>query len=215
MASRLMIIIMSALLLCHSGSTYAQTWGEWFSQKKTQKKYLIQQIAALQVYIGYVRKGYDIAKKGLNTIGDFSRGELNLFENYFSDLKGASPAIKEYSRVADIISLQVKIVQRFRKDMSLLKGGSSAQELLYLEGVYERLLKDAANILHALHSLITETNLELTDDQRMQRIDQLYKEMQAQYDFTRSFGESAIMLQQQREREARNIGTITNWQNFE
>ena len=35
----------------------AQTTAEWFNQKATQKKYLIQQIAALQVYIGYLQKG--------------------------------------------------------------------------------------------------------------------------------------------------------------
>ena len=46
-----------------STGTRAQTFAEWFRQSATQKKYLLQQIAALQVYIGYVQKGYSIAKE--------------------------------------------------------------------------------------------------------------------------------------------------------
>ena len=56
------LIILFAVV---STSVKAQTFAEWFQQGATQKKYLLQQIAALQVYIGYVQKGYSIAKKGL------------------------------------------------------------------------------------------------------------------------------------------------------
>ena len=52
----------------------AQTFAEWFQQKKTQKKYLVKKIAALQVYIEFAEKGYKIAKEGLNTIGVFTSG---------------------------------------------------------------------------------------------------------------------------------------------
>ena len=55
------------MVLCAENLT-AQTWAEWFRQKATQKKYLLQQIAALHVYSGYLSKGYSIAKDGLNTI---------------------------------------------------------------------------------------------------------------------------------------------------
>ncbi len=56
---RLFPLVLFALL--HSSGTKAQTFDEWFRQSATQKKYLLQQIAGLQVYIGYVQKGYSIA----------------------------------------------------------------------------------------------------------------------------------------------------------
>lgn len=55
-----------------------QTFHEWFRQKKTQKKYLIQQIAALKVYLGYVQKGYSIAQKGLTTVSNIKKGNFDL-----------------------------------------------------------------------------------------------------------------------------------------
>jgi len=78
-------IIAIAMLLSITKSMSAQTFAEWFRQKSTQKKYLIQQIAALQVYIGYVSKGYSIAKKGLNTIQDIKHGDFDLHKNYFNN----------------------------------------------------------------------------------------------------------------------------------
>jgi len=52
-SERMKKIFLFLLLVVSAGSNLqAQTFAEWFQQKKTQKKYLLQQIAALQVYIG-------------------------------------------------------------------------------------------------------------------------------------------------------------------
>ena len=48
----------------------AQTLAEWTQQNKTQIKYLVEQIAALQAYALVAEKGYSIAKTGLNAIGN-------------------------------------------------------------------------------------------------------------------------------------------------
>ena len=69
------------------GPVSAQTVNEWVNQKSTQKKYLLQQIAALQVYINYAKKGYNIVSGGINTIRDIKKGDLNLHNTFFSSLK--------------------------------------------------------------------------------------------------------------------------------
>jgi uncharacterized membrane protein YobD (UPF0266 family) len=78
---RLFTLVLFALL---SSGVKAQTFAEWFRQGATQKKYLLQQIAALQVYIGYMQQGYSIAKQGLNTISDVNNGEYNLHKDYLA-----------------------------------------------------------------------------------------------------------------------------------
>ena len=77
------------MLFLAAGTVEAQTFSEWFRQKKTQKKYLLQQIAALQVYIGYAQKGYRIAKEGLTTIGGFTKGEFDLHSDFQKLCKGS------------------------------------------------------------------------------------------------------------------------------
>src|SRR5690606_37042983 len=98
-----------------ASSAHAQTWDEWFQQKKTQKKYLIKQVAALQIYLGYVKKGYEIARQGLNLIGDIKDGDFSLHKDYFESLKAVNPAIRNSAKVAEIILLQKLIMRDFGK----------------------------------------------------------------------------------------------------
>jgi hypothetical protein len=103
-----------------------------------QKKYMIQQIAALQVYIGYLQKGYSIAKKGLNVIGDLKKGEFNLHSTYFNSLKSVNPKIRNSEKVAGCITLQVQLLQVFNSTYQQLKQSKqfSENELSYMHSVF-------------------------------------------------------------------------------
>ncbi|MGB4400952.1 MAG: hypothetical protein WBJ10_16380, partial [Daejeonella sp.] len=72
--------ILILFIVSMSGNLMAQTWDEIFKQKETQKKYLVQQLAALKLYAGYLKKGYDIADKGISSIKAFSNGEFKLHD---------------------------------------------------------------------------------------------------------------------------------------
>ncbi|MDQ3843049.1 MAG: hypothetical protein M3342_03415, partial [Bacteroidota bacterium] len=93
------MILFSFVFLPH---TYAQTVEEWTDQKKTQIKYLLQQIAALKVYTGHIQKGYAIARSGLTTIQSIKKGDVTVHQTFFSSLQKVSPAIQQYSKVNDI-----------------------------------------------------------------------------------------------------------------
>ena len=184
------------LLAIFAREVKAQTFAEWFQQKKTQKKYLLQQIAALEVYIGYLQKGYSIAKKGLTAIGDIKNGEFNLHSDYFNSLKNVNPRIKNYARVADIISCQVKIVQTYHQVYSQAKKSNAFNtgEIAYVFRVFGRLLDDCTASIDELITLTTSGKLEMKDDERMQRIDALYNDMQDRYTFLKSFSNEAMEL---------------------
>lgn len=89
-----MIFLIAIILFTHSAK--AQTWEEWFRQKETQKKYLLEQIAALQVYIDYAQKGYKIASNGLEIIEQIKTGDLNQHQVFFNSLKRINPAIAKW-----------------------------------------------------------------------------------------------------------------------
>jgi len=200
-------IIIIASLLCFAESLSAQTFAEWFRQKATQKKYLLQQIAALQVYIGYVSKGYSIAKKGLNTIQDIKHGDLYLHSNYFTSLVTVNPKVKRYTKVADIISLQIDITRQASKTIKDCKNSHqlTTAELEYLQNVFSTLLDDCAKCLDALFNIITNGQLSMKDDERIAAIDKLYNDMADKQIFIRSFSNSSKGLCVQRENDQKNI----------
>lgn len=200
-------IIVIALLLSVVTSGNAQTFAEWFNQKATQRKYLIQQIAALQVYIGYVSKGYSIAKKGLNNIQDIKHGDFNLHSSYFTSLVTVNPKIKRYAKVADIIALQINIAKQAAKTIKDCKNSHllTAAELAYLQKIFSTLLDDCARCLDNLFNLITNGQLSMKDDERIAAIDKLYVDMVDKQVFARSFSNAATGLCVQRDSDLKDV----------
>jgi hypothetical protein len=84
--SKLKRIFIIGLLSGIFGVSKAQFLGGIFNQNATQIEYMIQQIALLQTYIGYVEKGYDIVNKGLTLIGDIKNGDFKLHNEFFNGL---------------------------------------------------------------------------------------------------------------------------------
>lgn len=176
-------------LITQSSFAGAQTFSEWFQQKETQKKYSLQQIAALQMYVGYMEKGYTIAKEGLTAISDFKNGEFNLHKDYFNSLKEVNPVIKKSGKVAAILALQIKISLDGNEIYRQVKNSDSftGEEINYLYWVFDRLLNDCTKALNELGSLITSGELEMTDGGRLERLDILYNQMQERYTFLGKF----------------------------
>ena len=185
----------------------AQTFNEWFRQKATQKKYLLQQIAALKAYLDYVQKGYAIAQKGLTTISDIKQGDFDLHRNFFNSLKDVNPKIARYAKVADIIAMQLKIVQVYKDIRRQLKGEDlfGVKEVDYAVKVFKNVLNDCSEIIMNLTAVITSNNLEMKDDERVKRIEGLYTDMRDAYVFTLGFGDEVKLLGLQRMKDQADI----------
>lgn len=189
--------------------------GNIYAQAK-QAQVLLKQIAALQVYIGYAQKGYSIAKKGLNVISDFKRGELNLHTDYFNSLKTVNPKIKKYARVAEIISLQIKITKSYNVIYRLVQEGDlfHGDEVEYIKRVFERLIDNCDSILEELIAIITDNQLEIKDDERISRIDVLYQNMLDNHTFCESFGNQTRLLSLSKTKDSNDVKTSRAIQGF-
>ena len=200
------LFIISIVILCAENLS-AQTSSEWFRQKATQKKYLIQQIAALQVYSGYLSKGYTIAKNGLNTIKSIKNGDLLQHGNYFTSLVTVNPQIKKYKKVADIIAMQISIAKQSGNSIKSFRNNRhfTPTEINYLQDVFNTLLSDCAKNLDELLNLITNGNLQMKDDERIEAIDKIYLDMKDKQQFIRAFSNNAAGLSIQRSNEENDI----------
>ncbi|MFC6100785.1 hypothetical protein [Olivibacter domesticus] len=212
------VVLMFFLLGALGGQTLqAQTFSEWFKQKKTQKKYLAQQIAALEVYKRYLRDGWDIAQTGLTAIRKFNGGEWGLHELFFTSLKKINPAIKSYPKIGEIILLQVRIIDVHNRNMRDLQssGMLDSEELSFVDGAYDKLMMDCSALIDELTELTTAGHFELNDDERISRIDQLYEEAMGQYTFAHEFGKEALILAMHRTKERDDVRFLGTWQGID
>ena len=197
-------VLMMMAVVC-VGYANGQNLQEWVSQKSTQKKYLLQQIAYLQLYMGYVKKGYKIVKGGLNTISDWKGGEFKLHDNHFNSLNTVNPNIRKSNNVKGIKDLQRSISKKCELTQHRVKEGDAlnAREVYYVNGVFERLLQDCNGILAELIAVTSNGKLEMTDDERITKIDELYRRMQDNYSFTVAFcADVEILMVRKREEKA-------------
>ncbi|MEJ5144655.1 hypothetical protein WH188_04850 [Sphingobacterium sp. MYb388] len=167
----------------------------------------MNQIAALEVYIGYARKGYSIYKSGLSTIGDIKNGEFNLHYDFFLSLKGINPEIARYGKVADIINLQLQTLKIHNSTLGSIRTGNHLRqnEIAYVSRVLDKVASDCTNLLEDLIALTTAGKLEMEDDERLQRIDKLYREMLDNYKFSNDFSKGTLDLGRAREKDKKEI----------
>lgn len=205
---RFFIIVI--ILLAIIPMLQAQGVGQWFSQKKTQTQYLAQQIAALKIYTGYLEKGYQIAKTGLNTIGDIKDGHFKLDQVFFDDLEAINPNVRHYSRVADIITLNIQIINRSGEALkeAQTSGKFNDQELGYARKVFNNVKIDCNELIDELTQILSPGELKLSDDERIKRIDGVYAEMKDRYSFINSFCKDLGRLHIQRSQESRDVNTL-------
>jgi hypothetical protein len=210
MIKRVFLLLM-VVLVVQAGR--AQFLGGIFDQGATELKEYAQQIAALQVYIGEAEKGYRIVESGLASIGNINQGEYELHQAFFSSLAAVNPKIANMAEVAEILALQVSIVEGFTASMNRWKkgGGLSAGELEAAGQVYSTIYQAGLQDLRDLLNLTTPGKLTMPDDQRILRIQALDGDMKQQYVFVQQFSAQTDMLAAERQGAGAQAGMMKQY----
>ncbi|MCX2680989.1 hypothetical protein OOZ15_13630 [Galbibacter sp. EGI 63066] len=195
-----LLITLLLFSVTHAG---AQNWDEWFNQKDTQRKYLLQQIVAFKIYLGYAQKGYRVVDRGLTMIGDIRNGEFRLHEGFFDELKSVNPVVRDYARIKDIARLQAYLVSERQHAYRALEqsGQFSLSELQAIREVHGRVLSGSTRDLDRLLGLLTPGKLEMSDAERLGRIDVIYDSMLKRYRYLRDYNSRGEQLAENRLRE--------------
>lgn len=174
--------------------------GTIFNQNGTQRKYYLQQIAALAVYAKDIKSGYKIVSGGLATIHDAKNGEFNLHRQYFSSLSSVNTGIKSSGKVQAITNYQQDIEQCLGHMLSVSRRSSvlSGEDKAYLQSVADHMRASCISDLDDLSMLITDDRVQMKDDERIRRIDRIYSDMQDKDVFSRRFASQAIQLSNQK-----------------
>lgn len=204
------LLILSFFLCFAYTESNAQTFNEWFRQKKTQRKYLVKQIALLQVYLGYLKKGYQIADKGLTTIHNIKNGNFNLHRDFFSSLKNVNPHIANSAKVADIIAYQVFIIRNIRSVNEYSRDNEqfTPEEIRYVAAVYSNMLFLCDASISELLTIIRANEAEMKDDERLTRIDKLYDDILDKHAFVKSFDNDVRVIAMERAKERHSIDQL-------
>ncbi len=191
----------------------AQTWDEWFKQNKTQRKYLLEQIAHLQVYIDHARKGYQLVQGGLQVIHRIKEGEFSLHQAFIASLSAINPSIAAYADVATMAQRQVRLYARYRDLVKQLRTteGFTSEEIDLVYTALTELVRQAAQTLDESIKITTRQRLSLTDDERIKRITALKEQSLQQENHFQRMQHSVQQWAAQRMAEATDVERVRTW----
>lgn len=196
--------MVSCLMLCAlSLPLQAQTWGEWFRQKKTQRRYLAEQVLALKVYGGYLKKGYELASGGLQTIRELAAGELDLHRIFLGSLSKVSPLVKRYGRLGEVLAMQAEISVSLARIQGLEH--LNVSDRAFLAQVRDNVLRECSDELDGLADALGAGKLELSEAARMQRLAAIYRSTAEKREFVADFLGQLQVLVAQRKAESRDL----------
>ncbi len=166
-----------------------------------------EKLAQFKQMLEDMKTGYQVLYNGYTTIRDISQGNFSLHKTFLDGLLQVSPAVLKYKRVADIISFQVRIVKEYKSAYKTFQenGAFTTEEIEHLAKVYGNLFKASLQNLDELSLVITTGKLRMSDDERLQAIDRIYKNILEQYSFLQEYNNSTVMLALQRKSEKAEI----------
>jgi len=145
-----------------------------------------------------------VIRNGLSGIRDINTAELNAHTAYYKSLKQVSGPVRNSGQVSDILNWQTAINGSFNQSFS----GLTADEQDYIAKVEASVLAACNADLSDLQNLLTNGQLEMTDDGRLKRLAQLHAAMRDKYEFTRSFCNSAKLLAARRQQSIHETQTL-------
>ena len=154
----------------------AQTWEEWFQQKKTRIKYLNEQIAANKSFFETLKKGYEVVAGGLELAESIRQEEFDLHNGFFESLRTLNPKLEGYARIADIIKLSVAGYSEIKAIKTLISEENvfAKSEKNFILKITPNIYEDISGNLDLFKVLVSEKGLSVSDSKRLVKIDEVY-----------------------------------------
>lgn len=165
----------------------------------------IEKLAQFKAILSDLKKGYDIANTGYNTVKNISQGNFSIHQVFLDGLLAVNPELRKYRKVADIINYQVRILSEYQSAFNRFKsaGNFAPAEIIYLGKVYGNLFDRSLENIDELAMILTASELRMSDDERITAIDRLYEDMSGKLSFLRSFNKKTEILHRQRGQQVR------------
>lgn len=167
----------------------------------------VEKLTQLKNILEDMKKGYQIVSEGYSKIKNIAQGNFSLHEVFLDGLLLVNPEIRKYQRVADIISDQKDLVSEYKSAFKRFKasGNFREDEIRYLSAVYDNLIGQSVQNLDDLATVITSSQLRMSDDERLQAIDRIFEDTQDKLVFLRHFNRQASLMNLQREKEKTDL----------
>lgn len=172
----------------------------------------VTKLSQLKQILTDLEKGYTTLRTGYTQIENLASGNFSLHETFLNNLLQVSPAVKNYHKVAEIISYQIRLVKDCQQGLTGFKssGQFTVTEISYLSKVYGNLFDQSLRQLDELTLVLTAGQLRMSDEERLEAIDRIHSSLQDQLNFLTAFNQENQVLAISRAKASQEMTQIRN-----
>lgn len=183
------------------------------SQEVQQLLLNVEKLAQFKKILQDMYDGYKVLENGYQKVKAVASGNYKLHQVFLDGLLAVSPEVRNYYKIVLIIEDQVRLVKEYKVFAAELRTTNvfTAGELGFFDKVYQGLLDESLSNLSTLLTIVTAGQVRMSDDERIQALDQLANEMKNKLLFLRQFNHGAQQLGVNRLKEQTEINLLRKW----
>lgn len=155
---------------------------------------------------------YNLISKGFDQVRRIAQGNFTLHQSFLNALLAVSPAVRNYYKVANIISNEAELVREYQSAQHYFQktGGFTLTELTYFNDLYANLLTRSLQDLDELVMIMTADQLRMSDAERLTAIDRIDESMTTQLSTLKAFNNANAIQAGQRSLTTTDIQSLQN-----
>ena len=154
-----------------------------------------------------------LSKLKLTEISGWTDQQKKLYCDYYTELWKIKSTIAYYQRIKDVTLKQASLVQQYHRAWALFRQDKhfKPEELSYMGNVYSGILKASMQNLDQILMVINGFKTQMTDEQRLELIDQASDQLDGNYNDLKQFNNQNISVSLQRSRDLADTKSIKKW----
>ncbi|MGC4038726.1 MAG: conjugal transfer protein TraI [Chitinophagaceae bacterium] len=172
----------------------------------------VQQLQNKTIWLQNAQKALEnaMSKLKLDEISDWTEKHRAQYAQYFDELRTVKEIISDYHKVKEIIAAQAQLVDEYKKAIRLFRQDKNftVEEISYMEKVYAGIMDQSLKNLDQLFLVVNALSTQMTDEKRMEIINQASLHIDQNLDDLRQFNVQNIKLSLQRAKEYNDVDVV-------
>lgn len=151
-----------------------------------------------------------LSQTKLTEISDWVQKQKDLYGDYFNELWQIKDAIQYYHKIEEITEKQIRLVSEYESAYKLFKQDDhfTPDEIDYMGKVYTGIIDESLKNLDQLFLVINSFTTQMTDEKRMQTINDACTAIDENYNDLKAFNNENMMLSLQRSKDLNEVSVV-------
>jgi hypothetical protein len=154
-----------------------------------------------------VKDTYEILSKWYGKIEDVATGDLKLHSVFLDELKTVSPTVLKYYKIGEIVKKEKVMIDHYSNFFGFVRNSENfnEKEVTYLKNLFNKLLNESGDHMEQLFMVITASDLNMSDQERIKVIDKLSDNIDGQLSFLTDLNNQIFTISAYKDKEKKEI----------